>query len=60
LGHGFVHLFGEESFVAAFDELDTITDFVGYRSAVESFSENGGQPRIQKDLGYFKDTRLPS
>lgn len=44
LGHGFVHLFDEESLVAAFDELDTITDFVGYLSAVESFSENGGQP----------------
>ena len=44
LGHGFVHLFDEQSLVAAFNELDTITDFVGYLSAVESFAENGGQP----------------
>jgi hypothetical protein len=43
-GNGFVHLFDEGSLVAAFGELDTITDFVEYLSAVESLSENGVEP----------------
>lgn len=47
LGHGFVHLFDEQSLVAAFGELDTITDFVAYLSAVESFSERGAQPILR-------------
>jgi hypothetical protein len=44
MGHGFVHLFDEHSLVEAFRELDTITDFVSYLSAVESLIGQGVRP----------------
>lgn len=44
LGHGFVHVFDESSLVEAFRELDTISDFVNYLSAVESLVAQGVRP----------------
>ncbi|MES2355945.1 MAG: hypothetical protein V4568_16400 [Pseudomonadota bacterium] len=44
LGNGFVHLFDEYSLVEAFCELDTITDFVEYLTAVESLISQGVRP----------------
>lgn len=44
LGHGFVHVFDESSLVEAFRELDTISDFVNYLSAVESLVAHGVRP----------------
>jgi hypothetical protein len=43
-GNGFVHVLDEESLSVTFEELDTIKDFVGYLSAVESFAQRGIQP----------------
>lgn len=43
LGHGFVHLLDEFSLKAAFSELTTITDFVGYLSAAERLFERGAK-----------------
>lgn len=41
-GKGHVHLFTEQTLVAVLTELDTITDFVHYLSAKESFLTNCG------------------
>ncbi len=43
-GNGFVHVLDEQSLTAAFSEVDTITDFVRYLSAVEAISERGVRP----------------
>jgi len=44
LGSGFVHVFDEYCLAEVFRELDTITDFVNYLSAVESLVDRGVQP----------------
>lgn len=44
LGNGFVHVLDEHSLTEAFRELDTITDFVTYLSAVEVLIERGVRP----------------
>ncbi len=41
LGHGFVHVLEEQSVIKAFQELDTITDFVTYLAAVEGLFDKG-------------------
>lgn len=40
-GKGYIHVFDEESFSNFMSELDTITDFVRYLEAKESFQEKG-------------------
>jgi hypothetical protein len=40
-GSGFVHVLDEQSLTATFGELDTITDFVDYLSAVEAIAKHG-------------------
>jgi hypothetical protein len=43
-GNGFVHVLDEQALQATFSELDTITDFVRYLSAVEAISKRGIKP----------------
>lgn len=57
-GQGNVHIFDESAFSIILRELDTISDFVAYLVAIESFGESGGQFWInsggQEDLlGYY-------
>ena len=42
-GKGFVHVLDEKAFDIILSELDTITDFVGYLTAKESYFLSGGQ-----------------
>jgi hypothetical protein len=43
-GNGYVHVLDEQALAATFSELDTITDFVRYLSAVEAIAERGIKP----------------
>jgi len=47
LGKGFVHVFDEASLEIVFRELDTISDFVDYLSAKETFSRSGRKVLFQ-------------
>jgi len=50
-GKGFVHVYGEESDTLYYEELDTITDFLDYLTAVESLLLKGGAKRIELQGG---------
>src|SRR5438552_9800309 len=51
-GKGFVHVYEEESIYLLLRELDTITDFVGYLTAVESLLLKGDAKSIVLQGGH--------
>jgi hypothetical protein len=51
-GKGFVHVYDEESVYLVLRELDTITDFVDYLTAVESLLLRGDAKRIELQGGH--------